>query len=120
VIARHTDGTIATDYRGTIHFTSTDPQAVLPADYTFQASDGGVHIFVATLRTVGSQDLTATDTADGSITGTQSGIIVTPVGDDPLQADARASAFSGIASEVVATSLDAYGNGERPRWLKSR
>ena len=56
-------GNIATGYGGTIHFTSSDGQAVLPANYTFTAGDGGVHTFSATLKTAGSQSLIATDTA---------------------------------------------------------
>jgi hypothetical protein len=56
-------------YRGTVHFSSTDAAATLPADYTFVASDAGSHVFNATLKTVvgtGPQrDLTVTDTASG-------------------------------------------------------
>jgi hypothetical protein len=32
------NGTIHTGYNGTVHCTSTDPQASLPADYTFNAA----------------------------------------------------------------------------------
>src|SRR4029077_8011869 len=56
-------GNIATGYTGTVHFTSTDAQAVLPANYSFSSSDNGVHPFSATLKTAGTQSLTATDTA---------------------------------------------------------
>jgi hypothetical protein len=52
----------ATGYRGMVHFTSSDPQAVLPGDYTFSAADNGMHTFSATLKTAGSQSITATDT----------------------------------------------------------
>jgi hypothetical protein len=65
-------GNIVTGYSGTIHFTSSDSQASLPANYTFTAADGGVHTFSAMLKTAGSQSLTATDTATGSIAGAQS------------------------------------------------
>ena len=65
-------GNIATGYTGTVHFTSTDPQAVLPANYTFTAADAGVHTFSATLETAGTQSVTATDTASASVTGTTS------------------------------------------------
>src|SRR5262245_248667 len=39
------DVTQATDtgYRGTVHFASSDPNAVLPADYAFTAGDNGAH-----------------------------------------------------------------------------
>src|SRR5260370_13317915 len=52
-----------TNYTGTITFTSSDPQAVLPGSYTFVAGDNGVHTFSngVTLKTAGSQTVTATD-----------------------------------------------------------
>ena len=34
-------------YTGTVHFTSSDSAAVLPADYTFTLADAGFHHFVA-------------------------------------------------------------------------
>jgi hypothetical protein len=62
---------ILTNYSNTIHFTSSDAQAVLPADYTFvPATDNGSHTFSITLNTIGSQTITATDTLAAPITGT--------------------------------------------------
>jgi hypothetical protein len=54
VTAQNANGTVNTGYTGTVHFTSSDPRAVLPADYTFTAADQGVHTFSATLVTAGS------------------------------------------------------------------
>ncbi len=56
-------------FAGTVHFTSTDSSAVLPADYIFQPSDQGVHVFNVTLNTVG-KSVTATETVNPLITGT--------------------------------------------------
>ena len=39
-------------YRGTVHFTSSDAAAGMPADYTFRKSDRGTHEFQVTLDTV--------------------------------------------------------------------
>ena len=66
-------GNIATAYLGTIHFTSSDTKATLPADYTFTAADKGVHTFslALVLKTAGSQWVRATDKATASITGAQ-------------------------------------------------
>jgi hypothetical protein len=66
-------GNVAAGYRGKVHFTSSDPKAVLPADYTFTASDKGVHTFTLALvlRTAGSRTVRATDKATASITGFQ-------------------------------------------------
>src|SRR5947209_1420813 len=67
VAAEQPDGSIDTAYTGTIVFSTTDAQADLPASYTFTADDQGVHTFSATLKTAGTQSLTATDTVTNSI-----------------------------------------------------
>src|SRR5205823_6860521 len=61
----------ATAYAGTVHFTSTDGAAVLPANSTL-SSGGGT--FSATLKTAGNQTIAATDTSNSSITGTSNAI----------------------------------------------
>jgi hypothetical protein len=65
-------GNVVTGYLGTIQFSSSDSSATLPANYTFTASDAGVHTFtsVFVLRTRGNQRLTATDTQNSSLTAT--------------------------------------------------
>jgi hypothetical protein len=65
-----------------VHFTSSDPQASLPADYIFKASDAGMHTFSngATLQTQGTQTITATDTVNNSITGSGAILIAPPAG----------------------------------------
>jgi len=63
-------------YVGTVHFTSTDPRAVLPPDYTFVSNDKGAHTFASggRLFTFGPQTVTATDVADPSISGVSGAI----------------------------------------------
>ena len=102
---------IATRYVGTVHFTSTDPRAVLPADYTFRATDLGRRTFPVTLVTAGAQAVTVQDTAAPALTATQAGITVGPGG-------AAAVTVSGLPPTVTAgqtvgltvTVLDAFGN----------
>ncbi|MFN8471225.1 MAG: choice-of-anchor Q domain-containing protein [Anaerolineae bacterium] len=67
-------------YRGTVHFTSSDTAATLPSDYTFTSGDAGVHTFTSgvTLNTLGGQTVTATDKANGSITGSASVNVARP------------------------------------------
>ena len=76
VTAKNASGNTDPSYRGKVHFTSTDPKAVLPADYTFTSADAGVHVFSLTLKTYGTQSVTATDTVTSSIKGSQTGIVV--------------------------------------------
>ena len=76
-------GNVTAGYTGTVHFTSDRrPGASLPANYTFVAGDNGVHTFTATLKTAGSQTITATDTVTGSITGTPTRSRSGPAGGD--------------------------------------
>jgi hypothetical protein len=65
-------------YLGTIHFTSTDTKAKLPANYKFTATDAGTHVFVANviLKTIGTRSVTATDTVTTTLKGSQTGIVV--------------------------------------------
>src|SRR5262249_12632777 len=71
-------GNVATGYTGTVHFSSAAAAATLPPDYTFTAADQGVHTFSVTLRTAGSQTVTATDTRAPAITG-QTAVTILPV-----------------------------------------
>jgi hypothetical protein len=75
VLVKALDGAnnISVGYSGTVHFTSTDGKAILPADATLP---NGIGNFSATLETAGNQTLTATDTAPTAITGTSSSISV--------------------------------------------
>ncbi|MFO0937998.1 MAG: hypothetical protein U0798_15960 [Gemmataceae bacterium] len=57
-------GNTVKNYFGTIHFSNTAGIAGLPADYTFNGDDAGVHIFSVTLGTTGNQTLTISDTTD--------------------------------------------------------
>jgi hypothetical protein len=101
---------VITGYRGSVHFTSSDAQAALPGNYTFSASDNGVHTFSATLKTAGNQSLTATDTTTSSIAGSQSGITVTAAVATRLAISAPANVSLGVAFSVTVTARDAYGN----------
>src|SRR5262245_31195616 len=60
------------DYTGTVHFTSTDAAAVLPAD-AMQSS--GSAMYSVTLNSIGTQTITVTD-ATNNLTGTSQPITV--------------------------------------------
>jgi Tol biopolymer transport system component len=104
-------GNVATSYSGTVHFTSSDGQAVLPADYSYTAADAGMHSFSVTLKTAGSRSITGTDSLTTSITGSQSGITVTPAAASILTVSGfPSSTTAGVSHNVTVTALDAYGN----------
>jgi ELWxxDGT repeat protein len=111
VTARNANGSTNTGYRGTVHFTSSDPQAVLPGDYTFTAADQGVHTFSATLKTAGSQSITAKDTVVPGVAGTQGGITVKAAAASRLTvAGFPTPVTAGVAGSLTVTAWDAYGN----------
>ncbi len=104
-------GNATTNYTGTIHFTSTDPQAVLPPDYTFLAGDQGSKAFGVELKTVGSWSLTATDTVNGALTVSQSNIAVSAGSAATLIAtNFPTQVNAGTAANITVTALDAFGN----------
>jgi hypothetical protein len=111
VTAKDAFDNTATGYRGKVHFTSSDPAAVLPADYTFIAADAGTHTFSVTLKTAGTRSLTATDTTTASITGSQSAIVVNPATATHLAVSGLPSpTVAGVTHSLTVKALDAYGN----------
>jgi hypothetical protein len=112
VTALNADGSVATAYVGTVHITSSDPQAALEDDYTFQPGDNGQHTFGAILKTAGSQTITATDTTYDVLTGTHSAITITP---SPIAGSFVVTAFpspimAGTLGSLTVTVRDLYGN----------
>jgi hypothetical protein len=103
-------GNIASGYRGTVHFRSSDSQAVLPGNYTFTSNDAGLHTFSATLKTAGTQSITATDTMTGSLSGTDTGITVNPAAASQFILTAPTSVNVGASFSLTVKVEDAYGN----------
>ncbi len=100
-------GNVATGYGGTVHFSSSDAGATLPADATLV---NGTGTFSATLTTAGSQSLTATDTANPALAGTDSAVAVSPAAAAVLVLSGPSSATAGAAYTFTVTAYDAYGN----------
>jgi hypothetical protein len=111
VTADKSGGTVDTGYTGTVHFTSTDGQVVLPVNYTFTAADNGTHTFTLTLKTAGTQKVTATDTATSATTGISAGIAVSPAAASQfVLSGLSSSATVGASQTFTVTAKDAYGN----------
>jgi hypothetical protein len=111
VTAQDAFGNTASSYQGTVTFRSSDSQAVLPADYTFNASDAGVHTFSATLKTASSSSLTVADTVVLRITGTQSDLAVQPAAVTQLFVTGLDTPRPADASSLISLhAQDAFGN----------
>ncbi|QRK13346.1 lamin tail domain-containing protein [Archangium violaceum] len=110
VSARDAFGNDAAGYFGTVHFSSDDASATLPADYTFTAADLGRHTFDVTLNQAGSRVVTVKDTADAALSASVE-LSVVPGGATQLffskqPGDSRVRALFGV--QVVLR--DAAGN----------
>ncbi len=111
VTAETSSGATDTDYLGTIEFASSDAQAALPSNFTFTAADHGTYTFPVTLKTAGSQLISATDIANTGITGTLAGIAVSPAAASHFVLSGIPSAATpGVAQSFTVTALDPYGN----------
>ena len=109
VTAQDASNATVTGFTGTVAFSSSDPLAGLPANYTFTAADHGVHTFTVTLKTAGSDTVTVTsDSATGSAT-----ITVNPGAPTHLvftQQPTNGTVGTALSPTVTVTELDAYGN----------
>lgn len=105
VAAKDAFGNLCSTYTGTVTLSSSDAKAVLPASYTFTAADAGSHSFSATLKTAGTQSITATT---GALSSSQSGISVTAGAVSSFQVLAPAIT-QGVGFKLTVTALDAFG-----------
>ncbi len=114
VTVKDTINQVATGYRGTVYFTSTDWQAGLPLSYTFTAADAGVRTFAVTFKTSGLQSLTARDAATFGFIGRQTGIAVVAAAATQLTVsttvDLTSPLVAGTVVPVTVTARDAFGN----------
>lgn len=109
VTAQDIDGNTIVGYAGTVRFTSSDPQAVLPANYTFTADDQGVHTFSATLKTAGTQSIAVVDSGT-PVMGGGAIVLVKAATASRLVISGPASTKANTAFSITVTMLDAYGN----------
>jgi len=66
---------VAAAYSGTVHFSSSDAKAMLPANTA--VTGGGVTGLATTFETAGTQSITATDTSNDAVTGSTGPVVVT-------------------------------------------
>lgn len=114
VTAQNASNATDTGYLGTVRFSSTDPRAVLPADYTFVPADAGVRVFSsgATLKAAGSGTVAINDVSDVTKTGSTS-ITVNPAAANKLVFSQQpTSTAAGVAISAAPTVRieDQFGN----------
>lgn len=109
LVALDAAGNVLTGYTGTVHISSSDAQAALPADYTFTAADGGIHTFTVTLKTAGTQLLSVVDTAHPSLVSGLS-VSVAPGAVDHFAISGPTNVTKGVGFKITVSAVDAFGN----------
>ncbi len=97
-------------YAGTVHFTSSDNAAALPANATLT---NGIGFFAAVLKTAGAQTIISADTVNGTITGTSAGISVSPGAVNHFAVSGPmppALAITGSPATFTVSAEDAFSN----------
>jgi hypothetical protein len=110
VSVRDAFGNLATGYRGTVTFSSSDTQAALPASYTFTAADGGRHTFSMTFKSSGGQSFTVADAANATMLSSQRDTPITAAAMVGFAFRAPSNVVAGTAFNIVVSAVDAYGN----------
>jgi len=109
VRAQDSFGHPLTNYAGTIAFTSSDAAAVTPANATLNGTEGGTVTVSVTFNTMGTQTLTATDTAAPASTGTGSANVHGLVYTDPA-AGGKVRLIKNAASSAGVVQMDLVSN----------
>lgn len=112
VTAKDAFGNTIPWYTGTVHFSSNDSSAVLPADYTFQAQDQGIKTFTVTLKTAGTNTITVAEATNSQVNGNSGNIAVTHAATVSSIAitPATSAITAGTTKTFTATATDPYGN----------
>jgi hypothetical protein len=105
VTALDASGQVVPGYSGTIHFASSDSQAVLPPN---SALTGGMGTFPVTLNSAGSQTITA---SDNSISGISNSITVSAKGTTHFSVTSTTTTLTaGTAFNFTVSALDSANN----------
>ena len=107
VTAQDESGNTVTTYSGTVQFTSSDSQAVLPASSKLTSGTG---TFTVTLKTAGAETITV---SDGTITNISPLITVNAAAASKLVYTAgigQSITTSDVSSVITVQRLDPYGN----------
>jgi len=102
---------VATSYNGTANFTSSDPFATLPTDFTFTPADAGTHTFSGgvTLFTSGNQTVTVIDTQDSLLTDTSTFTVIPPPHHIKISPP-TATVITGASQAYTANAYDQADN----------
>jgi len=101
------NGNTVTSYTGTVHFSSSDGQAALPANSMLP---NGVGNFSGTLKTLGRQTISVVDTSQNSINGTSNVIYVSGPATHFSVGNTSGGATTRGPITLIVTALDVSNN----------
>ena len=107
ISALNKNGKVNAGYTGTVHFSSTDLRAGLPADYTFTAADAGVHTFTLSFATAGAQSITV---GDGTLASRKWAVNVKPGKASSLVVLGPQTGTAGVVAHYKVMAVDDFGN----------
>ena len=96
-----------------VHFSSSDLQAGLPADYAFTAGDEGGHTFNVILGTAGPQSVSVRLTQSLTLVSSVIGVVVTPGSIGRFAVTSTPSTTAGVGQTFTVSAQDAFGNALR-------
>lgn len=110
VTIRDAFGNPASNYQGTVRFSSTSPGATLPADATFTAADRGTKILSITLSRAGTWEVRVEDLRTPTLS-VSAAVTVQPASAAQLVLSSLPGPFEvGEAFSVEVLARDAFGN----------
>ena len=114
VVVQDAFGNDAAGYTGTVHFSSEDGSATVPADYTFTAADAGRHTFTGIIETrAGARRLTVTDTVTAAFTASVDLTVVPAAVSALVFTEALPNRSVRESFGVQVLLMDAFGNQVR-------
>jgi hypothetical protein len=112
ISAKDANGNVDPGYRGTIRFiVPTDPNAKIPADYTFTDADQGVHNFYLAISfgTIGQHKLVVKDTSDIRVAG-EMDIDVVPRPGDGSNIDINLEGSANLQAGNISVNVPSTGS----------
>ncbi len=107
VTARHPAGDLDCGYNGTLHISSSDAGALLPAD--IRLTDGSA-TFALIFTSAGSHSVTATDTQESATTTRSAEVTVTAAAATRFSLGAPTHVAAGVPFVVTVIALDGFDN----------
>jgi hypothetical protein len=103
-------GAAAIGFGGTVHLTSSDAAALLPADFGFAPAEAAVKQVAVTLQTAGTGTLTAVDTTGAAASGSATMKVKHGVATSCAIAQSSSTSVAGAAVGITVAMRDAFGN----------